>query len=34
VSQTNAQGERAIMDDTARAAELKRIQMAIDASCK
>ncbi len=34
VSQTNAQGERAVMDDAARAAELKRIQAAIDASCK
>jgi hypothetical protein len=34
VSQTNAQGERAVMDDAARAAESKRIQTAIDASCK
>lgn len=34
LSQTNAQGDRAVMDDTARAAESKRIQMAIDANCK
>ena len=34
VSQTNAQGERAVMDDAARAAELKRIQTVIDASCR
>ena len=34
VSQNNAQGERAVMDDATRAAESKRIQAAIAASCK
>ncbi|MBC7704633.1 MAG: DUF4124 domain-containing protein, partial [Rhodoferax sp.] len=34
VSQTNAQGERAVMDDAARAAEIKRTQTAIDANCR
>ena len=34
VSQTNAQGERAVMDDATRAAELKRIQTVIDTSCR
>ena len=31
---TNAKGEREIMDDAARAAETKRVQGMIDASCK
>ncbi len=34
VSQTTAQGERAVMDDAARAAEFKRIQTAIDVNCR
>jgi hypothetical protein len=34
LSHTNANGEREIMDDTARAAESKRIQAVIDADCK
>ena len=34
VSQTNAQGERVVLDDAGRAAELKRIQVALDANCK
>ena len=34
VSQNNAQGERVVLDDAARAAEIKRSQMVIDVSCK
>jgi hypothetical protein len=34
VARVNAQGEREIMDDDARAAEQKRIQAVIDADCK
>ena len=34
VSQTTAQGERAVMEDAARAAEIKRIQTVIDANCR
>lgn len=34
VSQADANGERSVMDDVARAAELKRIQTAINANCK
>jgi hypothetical protein len=34
VAQMNAQGERVIMDDDARAAENKRLQAAIDSDCK
>ena len=34
VAKTNANGEREIMDDAARAAELKRIQGIMDADCK
>ena len=34
VSQTNAKGEREILDDAGRAAENKRIQQAVDANCK
>ena len=34
VSQTNAQGERVVLDDAGRAAEIKRTQMVIDISCK
>ncbi|MFM2274136.1 MAG: hypothetical protein RL211_8 [Pseudomonadota bacterium] len=34
VARTNAAGEREIMDDSARAAELKRIQTIIDSNCK
>jgi Domain of unknown function (DUF4124) len=34
VAKTNASGEREIMDDAARAAELKRIQSIIDVDCK
>ena len=30
---TNAKGEREVLDDAGRAAENKRIQLAIDASC-
>lgn len=34
MSHTNANGEREIMDDAARATESKRIQAVIDADCK
>ena len=34
VAKTNANGEREVMDDAARASELKRIQGIIDADCK
>lgn len=34
VARTNASGEREIMDDAARAGELKRIQSIIDSDCK
>ncbi len=34
IARTNASGEREIMDDTARAAEVKRIQTIIDSDCK
>jgi hypothetical protein len=34
LSQTNAKGEREIMDDAARAAESKRVQSIIDSDCK
>ena len=34
VSQTNAQGERVILDDAARLAEIKRTQIVMDANCK
>lgn len=34
VARTNAAGEREIMDDAARAAEIKRIQGVISADCK
>jgi hypothetical protein len=34
IAQTNAKGEREIMDDAARNAEVKRIQSIIDADCK
>lgn len=34
LSRTNAQGEREILDDAARAAEAKRIQSVIDSDCK
>jgi hypothetical protein len=34
VSITNAKGEREILDDAGRAAELKRIQAAMEANCK
>lgn len=34
ISRTNAAGEREVMDDEARAAELKRIQGIMDADCK
>jgi hypothetical protein len=34
LAQTNAKGEREVMDDTARAAESQRIQSVIDADCK
>lgn len=33
VSNTNAKGEREIMDDSARAAELKRVQAVVDRDC-
>ena len=33
VSHSNAKGEREILDDAARAAELKRIQAAMDINC-
>ena len=34
IAQVNAKGEREVMDDAARAAEVKRIQSIIDADCK
>jgi hypothetical protein len=34
MSQTNAAGERVILDDAARAAEVKRIQSIIDSDCR
>jgi hypothetical protein len=34
MSRTNAAGEREVLDDAARAAELKRIQTIIDSECK
>lgn len=34
IGRTNAQGEREIMDDAARAAETKRVQNIIDSSCR
>lgn len=34
IAKVNAQGEREIMDDNARAAEQKRMQSVIDADCK
>jgi hypothetical protein len=34
LSRTNAAGEREVLDDAARAAELKRIQTIIDSECK
>lgn len=34
ISRTNAQGEREILDDTSRAAELKQIQGIIETECK
>jgi len=34
ISRTNANGEREILDDAARAAELKRVQAAIDSECR
>jgi hypothetical protein len=34
MSRTNAAGEREVLDDAARAAELKRIQTVIDSECK
>ena len=34
ISRTNASGEREILDDTARAVELKQIQGVIDSDCK
>jgi len=34
IARVNAQGEREIMDDTARAAEQKRVQSVIDSDCK
>jgi len=34
VARTNAAGEREVMDDAARAAEVKRIQAVIDSDCK
>lgn len=34
VASTNAKGEREIMDDSARAAELKRVQAVADRDCK
>ena len=34
VARTNDKGEREIMDDTARAAEVKRIQAIMDADCR
>lgn len=34
IARTNAKGEREVLDDAARAAETKRVQNIIDASCK
>ena len=34
MARTNAAGEREVMDDAARAAELQRLQAIMDASCK
>ncbi len=34
ISRSNASGEREILDDAAKAAELKRIQAVIDSDCK
>lgn len=34
VARVNAQGEREFMDDAAKAAELRRVQAAIDSDCK
>ncbi len=34
IGRINSQGEREIMDDTARAAESKRIQAVVDSDCK
>ena len=34
VARTNAKGEREILDDAARAAEIQRVQNIIDGSCK
>lgn len=34
IARTNAQGEREVMDDAARTAEVKRIQAVIDADCR
>jgi hypothetical protein len=34
VSRTNASGEREILDDTARAVEIKQVQGVIDSDCK
>ena len=34
IARTNAKGEREVLDDEARAAEAKRVQNIIDASCK
>ena len=34
ISQTNASGEREIMDDAARAAEVKRLQGILDSECR
>ena len=34
IARTNAQGEREVMDDAARAAEVKRIQAIMDSDCK
>jgi hypothetical protein len=34
IARTNAAGEREVMDDAARAAELKRIQGIVDTDCK
>ncbi|MES2878339.1 MAG: DUF4124 domain-containing protein [Pseudomonadota bacterium] len=34
IARTNAQGEREVMDDAARAAEVKRIQAVIDSDCR
>jgi hypothetical protein len=34
ISRTNATGEREVLDDAARASELKRVQSQIDNDCK